>query len=82
MNYVIYNNLNIASILLPRRQGRMQDFSGGGPNFKISGILDIQKLRAFVRGVWGYAPPRKFFKMVQFRGVSTTFMVKNPPKKL
>ena len=51
-------------------QGRMQDFSGGGPNFKISGILDIHaaKLRAFARGVWGHAPPRKFLKMVQFRG--------------
>ena len=43
-------------------QGRMQDFSGGGggPNFKISGILAIHaaigmsraaKLRAFARGV-------------------------------
>ena len=46
----------------------MQDFSGGGPNFKISVILDIHpqsgmsraaKLRAFVRGVWGHAPPPK-----------------------
>ena len=68
---------------------------GGGPNFKISGIFDIHaakrmsraaKLRAFVRGVWGHAPPRKFFKMVQFRAfwglISTTFMVKNPLKKL
>ena len=49
---------------------------GGGPNFKISRILDIHarsgmlraaKLRAFARGVWGHAPPRKFLKMVQFR---------------
>ena len=47
----------------------MQDFSGGGPNFKISGILDIHdaKLRAFAKGVWGHAPPRKFLIMVQFR---------------
>ena len=40
----------------------MQDFSGGGgPNFKISGILDkhAAKLRAFTRGVWGHAPPPK-----------------------
>ena len=22
--------------------------------------------RSFVRGVWGHAPPRKFFKMVRF----------------
>ena len=43
-------------------QGRMQDFSGGGANFKISGILDIHaaKLRAFARGVWGHAPQENF----------------------
>ena len=42
---------------------------GGGPNFKISVILDLQaaKLRAFAMGVWGHAPPRNFLKMVQFR---------------
>ena len=51
----------------------MQDFPGrgGGPNFKISGILDIHaaKLRAFARGVWGHVPPppRKFLRMVHFR---------------
>ena len=39
----------------------MQDFSEGGPNFKISGILDIHaaKPRAFDMGVWGHAPPPK-----------------------
>ena len=44
-------------------QGRMQDFSGGGPNFKISVILYIHaaKLRAFASGVWGHAPPKKIF---------------------
>ena len=50
-------------------QGRMQDFSGGGGgNFKIFGILDIHaaKLRAFARW-FGGMPPKKFFKMVQFR---------------
>ena len=57
-------------------QGRMQDFSGWGTTFKFlgfwiymphSGMLRAAKLRAFVRGVWGHAPPRKFLKMVQFR---------------
>ena len=45
-------------------QGRMQDFSGGGPNFKISVISDI--LRAFARGVWGHAPPKNFYKWCNF----------------
>ena len=49
--------------------GAYAGFLKGGPNFKISVILDIHaaKLRAFARGVWGHAPPRKFLKMVQFR---------------
>ena len=29
-------------------QGRMQDFSGGGPNFKISGILDTHAAKRHV----------------------------------
>ena len=68
--------------------GAYAGFLRGGPNFKISGILDIHdaKLRAFARGVWGHAPPRIFLKMVQFRAFSglfsTTFMVKNPLRKL
>ena len=62
--------------LLNINQGRMQDFSRGGPNFKISWILDIHAAKrhvasseaaAFARGVWGHAPTRKFLKMVQFR---------------
>ena len=46
----------------PLIQGRMQDFSGGGPNFKIFGNLNIHaaKLRAFARGVWGHAPQENF----------------------
>ena len=49
---------------------------GGGPTLKFlgfwiymprSGMSRAAKLRAFARGVWGYAPPRKFLKMVQFR---------------
>ena len=57
-------------------QGRMQDFSGGGPILKFlgfwiymprSGMSRAAKLRAFARGVWGHAPPRKFLKMVPFR---------------
>ena len=40
--------------------GAYAGFLRGGPNFKISGILNIHaaKLRAFVRGVWGHAPPQ------------------------
>ena len=49
---------------------------GGGPTLKFlgywiymprSGMSRAAKLRAFARGVWGHAPPRKFLKMVQFR---------------
>ena len=48
---------------------------GGGPTLKFvgfwiymprSGMSRAAKLRAFARGVWGYAPTRKFLKMVQF----------------
>ena len=31
-----------------RMQGRMQDFSRGGPNFKISGVLDIHAAKRHV----------------------------------
>ena len=68
---------------------------GGGPTLKFlgfwiymprSGMSRAAKLRAFARGVWGHAPPRKNFKMVQFRAFcglfSTTFMVKNSLKKI
>ena len=52
-------------------QGRMQDFSmggGGGPNFKISGIMDIHAASSESNvGGFGGMPPRKFLKMVQFR---------------
>ena len=49
---------------------------GGGPTLRFlgfwiymprSGMSRAAKLRAFARGVWGHAPPRKFLKMVQFR---------------
>ena len=62
----------------------MQDFPGRGPNLKISGILDIHaaKLRAFARG-FGACSPKKIFKNGAILCVfSTTFMVKNPLKKL
>ena len=69
---------------------------GGGPTLKFlgfwiymprSGMSRAAKLRAFGRGVWGYAPPRKFlFKSgaisCVLRAILTTFMVKNPLKKL
>ena len=42
--------------------GVYAEFLRGGPNFKISWILDIHaaKLRAFARGVWGYAPQENY----------------------
>ena len=56
---------------------------GGGPNFKISGILDIHmprscmsraaKLRAFARGVWGHAPQETFLKLCNFVGFEGYF---------
>ena len=48
-------------------QGRMQDFSGGGPNFKISGILDIHAAMRHVAssepllGGFGGMPPQENF---------------------
>ena len=56
--------LNKPLLAYTTTQGRMQDFSGGGgPNFKISGILDIHaaKLRAFGRGGFGGMPPQENF---------------------
>ena len=49
------------------RQGRSQDLGGGGARniFFRCGDLHGEAMR-FVRGVRGHAPPRKFFKMVQF----------------
>ena len=41
-------------ILLLTGQGRPQDLAGGGAK------------KFFVRGIWGHAPLRNFFKMVQF----------------
>ena len=71
-------------------RGVCRIFQGGGPTLKFLGfwiyMSRAAKLRAFARGVWGHAPPRKFKKMVQFRVFSglfsTTFMVKNPLKIL
>ena len=42
--------------------GAYAGFVRGGVQLEISGILDIHaaKLRAFARGVWEHAPPRKF----------------------
>ena len=56
-------------------QGRPQDLAGGGPRniFFRFGNLHVAKRHAahgeamrFARGVRGHAPPRKFFKTVQF----------------
>ena len=43
----------------------MQDFSGGGTLIFLGFWIYMPlaaKLRAFARGVWGHAPPKKFFK--------------------
>ena len=51
-------------------QGRMQDFPGGAPNYKILWILDnhagkrisrAAKLRAVARGLGACPPPKKIF---------------------
>ena len=58
-----------------RYQGRPQDLGGGGPRnlFFRFGNLHVAKRHAahgeamrIARGVRGHAPPRKFFKTVQF----------------
>ena len=56
----------------------MQDFSGGGPNFKISGIFvytcreaacrEQRSCEPLLGGFGGMPRPRNFFKIVQFRG--------------
>ena len=60
--------LNKVAILSTIIQGRMQDFSGGGgPNFRISGILDIHAAKRHVSssehllGGFGGMPPQEFF---------------------
>ena len=61
--------------LVGRHQGRPQDLGGGGPRnfFFRFGNLHVAKRHAvhgeamrISRGVRGHAPPRKFFKTVQF----------------
>ena len=44
-------------------QGRPQDLEGGGAIFFFQ-IWEFACREA--RGVWGHAPPRNFFKTVQF----------------
>ena len=60
---------------LHMQQGRPQDLGGGGPRnlFFRFGKLHVAKRHAahgeamrIARGVRGHAPPRKFFKTVQF----------------
>ena len=61
--------------MLCQYQGRPQDLGGGGQEifFLRFGNLHVAKRHAahgkamrIARGVWGHAPPRNFFKMVQF----------------
>ena len=50
--------------------------SSGSGSLRICSRLGMSraaKLRAFTRGVWGHAPPRKSFKMVQFRAFEGYF---------
>ena len=52
-----------------RRQGRPQDLGGGGPRifFLDLGICMAHgEAMRIARGVRGHAPPRNFFKTVQF----------------
>ena len=64
IGFIIYSN-----------QGRTQDLGGGGPRifFFRFGNLHVAKRHAahgeamlIARGVRGHAPPRNFFKTVQF----------------
>ena len=60
------------NVLYTHWQGRMQDFSGWGPNFKISGILEIHAAKRHVAsseaaslcqgGLGACPPPKKSFK--------------------
>ena len=68
-------NFNKIYSKLHHLQGRPQDLGGGGPRkfFFRFGNLHVAKRHAvhgeamrIARGVRGHAPPRKFFKTVQF----------------
>ena len=68
-------NKNIRKMIIEQIQGRPQDLGGGGPRnfFFRFGNLHVAKRHAahgeamrIARGVRGHAPPRKFFKTVQF----------------
>ena len=83
MNFIgnLHNNCsilkpNIAEIIPSNPWAYAGFLRGGGPTLKFlgfwinmprSGMSRAAKLRAFARGVWGHAPPRKFLYMVQFR---------------
>ena len=57
--------------MITSHQGRPQDLGGGGPRnfFSDLGIC----MSNVVRGVRGHAPPRKFFKTVQFGAFQGVF---------
>ena len=75
-------------------QGRMQDFSRGGANFKISGILDTcreaacreQRSREPLLGGFGGMPPQENFKkwcnFVRFEGYFNHFHGKKSSQKI
>ena len=79
----------------PKRRGVCRISQGGGPTLRFlgfwmymprSGMSRAAKLRAFARGGLGACPPKKIFKngaiSCVLRAILTTFMVKNPLKKL
>ena len=50
-------------------QGRPQDLGGGGPRICFSDLgicMSLREAMLIARGVRGQAPPRKFFKTMQF----------------
>ena len=61
----------------------MQDFSGGGGNFKISGILDIHAAKL---GEFGGMPPKKSFEngaiSCVLRAIFNHFHDKKSPQKI
>ena len=63
--YSRYRYFELLDSTNPSTQGRMQDFSRGGATLKFFGfwvyMSRAAKLRVVTRGVWGHAPPKKFF---------------------
>ena len=72
---ILYAKIAVSQFYLSFNRGVPRIWEGGGPrNFFFSfGNLHVAKRHAahgkamrIARGVWGHAPPRKFFETVQF----------------